>query len=170
MLGGYKGNINLYAYVGNDPVGNIDPSGMCGTRIENYAASNCVTYSFVSDDSGGSASERSGHTNSLNHGTSSTTPSEIPTPENIPGGPWEPKSSEGGRKGSFQGPRQEKVPRSQLQWVPKEADGGTKGSKGYWKRQLPHENKWQRFSPDGKPITVEQAHPNPKPFILLNIL
>ncbi len=38
---GYDDNINLYAYVGNDPVNMADPSGLCGTRIPGAISASC---------------------------------------------------------------------------------------------------------------------------------
>ncbi len=84
---------------------------------------------------------------------------EIPqtVPPNIPGGPYSP-SGPGQLPGHFYGPAQPKGPRTQCQWVPPESEGGTPGSQGYWKIQPPGEP-WQRYSPDGNPLTDEEAHP-----------
>jgi hypothetical protein len=88
-------------------------------------------------------------------------------PGELPGGPYEPKSSSpGNRPGGFLGPKPaEGGPRPQSQWVPPEGQRGPPGSKGYWKVQMPGEKGWQRYNQSGKSITPEQAHPNsgPKP-------
>ncbi|MBB6091982.1 RHS repeat-associated protein [Povalibacter uvarum] len=49
---GYDDNTNLYAYVGNDPINSMDPSGTCdtGTNIKGAAASDCKvdeSYAFA---------------------------------------------------------------------------------------------------------------------------
>ena len=143
---GYKDQINLYEYAGDDPVDHNDPAGLAGTGTCPGSDSHCNSHK--QDE--GNIAKTSGQ---LKAGT-------IPTPPpNLPGGPYTPKPNvDGNRPGSFQGPPQEKGPRSQSQWVPPESQGGPKGSQGYWKTQQPGE-KWQRFTRDGKPISPEQAHP-----------
>jgi RHS repeat-associated protein len=41
---GYDDQINLYAYVGNDPVDGRDPTGLCGSLIRGHDAANCYPY------------------------------------------------------------------------------------------------------------------------------
>lgn len=83
-------------------------------------------------------------------------------PPNLKRGPYTPKpSTPGNRPGSFQGPKQESGPRSQLEWVPPKSQGGPPGSEGYWKVQIPGQKGWERFNQSGEPISPEQAHPNP---------
>src|SRR4030095_8384988 len=78
--------------------------------------------SFASGDQNGAGG---GSTGSQQSGI----PSEVP--ENIPGGPYQPKPpTPGNRPGSFQGPRQPSGPRPQVEWVPPEGEGGPPGSSG----------------------------------------
>jgi RHS repeat-associated protein len=86
---------------------------------------------------------------------------QIPTPPpGIEGGPW--TANPANRPGNYVGPKQPTGPRTQLQWVPPEKQGGPPGSQGYWKKQKPGGG-WERFDRQGKPITPDEAHPNPKP-------
>jgi RHS repeat-associated protein len=86
----------------------------------------------------------------------------IAVPPNIPGGPFTPDPPGSGRPpGHFLGPKQPSGPRPQCQWVPPENEGGPPGSKGYWKTQQPGQKGWQRYDPNGDPITPEEAHPGP---------
>ena len=86
---------------------------------------------------------------------------EVPTsvPDSIPGGPWTP-AGPGQRPGTFFGPKPPSGPRAICRWVPKYGEGGPPGSKGYFKTQDPGSPGWNRFGPDGKPLTPEEAHPN----------
>jgi uncharacterized protein RhaS with RHS repeats len=87
---------------------------------------------------------------------------QIP-PSNILGGPWSPQ--EGQRPGTFEGPKLPKGPRETCRYVPDEKNGGTRGAKdGYWKTQKNGQKGYSRYSLNGNPITVEQAHAqNQKP-------
>ena len=91
---------------------------------------------------------------------------EIPSPNSIPGGPWEPHPSPT-RPGQFLGPKDPsgKGGRMQCQYVPPEGQGGTPGSKGYFKTNGPGQIGWQRYDLNGNPLTVEQAHRVPTPKI-----
>ena len=81
---------------------------------------------------------------------------QIP-PSNIPRGPWTPQ--DGQRPGTFEGPKLPKSPRETCRYVPDERNGGTRGAKdGYWKTQTSGQKGYSRYSLNGTPITVEQAH------------
>jgi RHS repeat-associated protein len=187
---GFGGGMNLYGYVGGDPVNFADPLGLasacaggsqditvCGHR--NVIPGGFAGGGSVAGNSGGSSfdrpdgsSEMAGDiivTARLDRLHAAQTPPAPPVPipahvpRNIPGGPYEPKpATPGNRPGSFQGPAQPKGPRSQAQWVPPEGQGGPPGSKGYWKAQPAGEKGWNRYTPSGQPIAQDQAHPNPE--------
>ena len=171
---GYTGGINLYAYVGDDPVNASDPTGNCPVILHGCGDSGLDGMEGTPSD--GSrlpqappppkqqpasttgvqlAWNSSGQPSPL-HSTAGEIPDTVP--ENIPGGPYTQKPAEGGRRGSFQGPPQESGPRSQAQWVPPKD-----GNQGYFKTQQPGQKGWQRFNRSGRPITPEQAHPSSKP-------
>jgi RHS repeat-associated protein len=86
---------------------------------------------------------------------------EIPSPNGlIPGGPWTP--ADGQRPGDFWGPKNPSGGREMCRWVPNAANGGPPGSEGYWKTKTP-DGDWQRYNQAAKPVTADQAHPNPRP-------
>lgn len=85
----------------------------------------------------------------------------IPSPNNVPGGPWTPVGPE--EKGRFLGPKPESGGRAQCQWVPSQEAGGPPGSKGYFKTNQAGQKGWDRFTPTGEPQTAEQAHPSQQP-------
>ncbi|WP_267103182.1 RHS repeat-associated core domain-containing protein [Xanthomonas sacchari] len=84
---------------------------------------------------------------------------KIPSPNVVPGGPWEPHKTPA-RAGQFLGPPGQGG-RPLCQYVPPHAEGGPPGSNGYWKVNSPGQKGWQRYSLDGKAITAEEAHPKP---------
>jgi RHS repeat-associated protein len=81
-------------------------------------------------------------------------------PPSVPGGPWSP-AGPGQQPGTFFGPQQPSGPRAICRWVPPATEGGPPGSEGYWKVQDPGSTGWNRFDPNGQPLTPEEAHPNP---------
>ena len=188
---GYADGMNMYAYVGGDPVNGVDPTGLaegddCITSGgKEGTESGGVCYEIIVVESrrlsigagggggGFSVSPGLGVTGPLFLGavTGGETPQNgdgdeivvtATIPPNLPGGPYTAKPpSPGNLPGSYQGPVQPSGPRPQAQWVPPEAQGGPPGSKGYWKVQLPGQKGWSRFGPNGQPLTPNQAHPNP---------
>lgn len=88
--------------------------------------------------------------------------SPVPDPNGIvPGGPWT-AAGNGQKDGTYFGPKQVRGGRSITRWVPPHDDGGPPGSQGYWKTKTPGSS-WRRYDQQGKPITPEEAHPNPMP-------
>ena len=58
---GYGDGLNLYAYVGGDPVNFVDPAGTCGSRIPGHHASNChIAYEAPGGGGGGGGGGGSG--------------------------------------------------------------------------------------------------------------
>jgi RHS repeat-associated protein len=85
-------------------------------------------------------------------------------PSNIPGGPWTP-AGPGQKPGTFYGPpKPGGGPRDICRYVPDGESGGPKGAPDpYWKTKSP-DSPWQRYDPQGNPISPDEAHPgNPNP-------
>ena len=97
------------------------------------------------------------------HGLQSA-PLNIPDPNGVvPGGPWTP-AGPGQQPGTFYGPPQPSGPRSVCRYVPDAQNGGPAGADSpYWKTQQPGQQGWDRFDPNGDPITPEEAHPGNTP-------
>lgn len=160
---GYGDGMNLYAYVGGDPVNWVDPSGLQDINV--CAGSAGFVDGRCKDVVGMPLNLVAVHDSGMELGGSGGSGySGIPTPpSNLPYGPYEAKPDvEGNREGSFQGPRQSRGPRSQAQWVPPQGRGGTPGSRGYWKVMPPGQQRWLHFDQSGRQITAQQAHPNPR--------
>lgn len=61
----------MYAYVGNDPINVVDPSGLCGTRIKGRTAVGCKSYILKPDQVSNSLSvNQSAHSESSSPSTS----------------------------------------------------------------------------------------------------
>jgi RHS repeat-associated protein len=177
---GYDDQMDLYAYVGNDPLDRTDPTGQnyepgCGSRLGDSASCSGetllehmgtgersrgpLTYAPADQSGGGGGGGPPGTPRRVN-----ASGGGIPTtvPNGIPGGPYTPKPpTPGNRPGGFQGPPQPRGPRPQVQWVPPESQGGPPGSQGYWKAQQPGDRGWTRYNQGGQPMGPEEAHPNP---------
>ena len=63
---GYGDGLNLYAYVGGDPVNFVDPAGTCGSRIPGHHASNC----HIAYEAPGGGGGKSGNGGSSGGGSS----------------------------------------------------------------------------------------------------
>ncbi|MBS1165544.1 MAG: wapA1 [Proteobacteria bacterium] len=87
---------------------------------------------------------------------------EIPTPYNVPGGPYSP-AGPGQQPGTYYGPPQQSGTRTICRWVPPQGEGGPPGSQGYWKTQMSGQKGWSRYDQSGSPITPNEAHPNTLP-------
>jgi RHS repeat-associated protein len=141
-----RGGINLYGFVGNNPVNWLDPLGL-------------------EPGYGNPVSGPNGPVGpSAPTGTSFPVP-QAPPPANIPGGPWtwspNPQNSRGG---DFIGA---KTPNGQrMRCTP--APSGPNNPNPYWKTtnpSLPSAGgaNQQRYNMAGEPITAEEAHPGPTP-------
>jgi RHS repeat-associated protein len=184
----YGDGLNWYAYVGNDPVNNTDPSGtQCkAVTVYNWLPTQqdsgqenmiqvAATHWTCDDDelsnyetfrlkdfpvSGGPSNNLDGGQIELIGGGGIPSP-----PGKIPGGPWTPTS---GRPGEFKGVKPPKGPPPRLQYVPKNTVKNSKNNP-YWKKSNGVDKGWQnRYDVNGNEITPDQAHPGPVPFNFLD--